>query len=175
MRGATSFARIRTVRDVVNPTFREACEMLGLVETDKSLDDALTEATSFQMPCALRKMFAFIIIFCEYTNIRGLWDKHFESMAEDYRRTHGSSKSVVQLVLRDISDIVRSLGKDIKYCRLPDLDESGDLFAIAFLHKTQKYIAHSLMIVCYPFNKKTDDPSRDYYRELTEEKKSWFQ
>ena len=59
--------RLRTVRDVVNPAFREACEMLGLLETDKSLDDALTEATSFQMPCALRKMFAFIIILCEYT------------------------------------------------------------------------------------------------------------
>ena len=74
------------------------------------------------------------------THIRGLWDKHFESMAEDYRRAHGNSKSVVQLVLRDISDIVHSLGKDIKYCKLPDLDESGDLFAIAFLHKTQNIL-----------------------------------
>lgn len=117
--------------------------MLGLVETDKSLDDALTEAKSFKMPCALRRLFAMIIVFCEYTNIRGLCDKHFESMAEDYRQTHGSCRLVLQLVLKDIADIVRSMGKDMRSYGLPELDES-------------------------------DDKSRDYYRELIEERKIGF-
>jgi len=88
---------------VVSPTFRECCEKLGLVETDRSLDNALSEAVAFQMPCALRRMFATIMVFCEYTNIRTLWDKHFESMAEDYVRVHGNSSSVEQFVLRDIA------------------------------------------------------------------------
>lgn len=149
VRGATSFVSLRTVRGVMEPTFRGACEALGLVETDKSLDDALTEATSFKMPYALRRMFAFIVVFCEYTNIRGLWDKHFESMAEDYRRTHGGSASVVQLVLRDISDIVRSLGKDIKCCGLPDLDESGNLNSKTLFkpHKNINKIDGSLLTI----------------------------
>jgi hypothetical protein len=82
------------VRGVESSTFREACEVIGLVDTDSSLDDAIIEATNFQMPSALRRMFATIVVFCEYTNIRALWDKHFESMAEDYRRTHGNSESV---------------------------------------------------------------------------------
>ena len=32
---------------------------------------------------------------------------------------------VEQLVLRDIADIVRSMGKDIKSYGLPNIDESG--------------------------------------------------
>nr|TKW32380.1 hypothetical protein SEVIR_2G165399v2 [Setaria viridis] len=95
------------------------------------------------MPCALRRLFAMIIVFCEYTNIRGLCDKHFESMAEDYRQTHGSCRLVLQLVLKDIADIVRSMGKDMRSYGLPELDES-------------------------------DDKSRDYYRELIEERKIGF-
>jgi hypothetical protein len=62
VRGPTSFTSLWTVCGVVQPTFREACEVLSLVETDSSLDDALTEATTFKMPCALRKMFATIML-----------------------------------------------------------------------------------------------------------------
>lgn len=98
------------------------------METDKSLDDAMTEAISFKMMCALRRLFAIIVVFCEYTNIHGLWDKHFEAMAEDFQHTHGSSRSVVQMVLRNIADIVGSMGKDIRSYGLPDLDESDNSF-----------------------------------------------
>jgi hypothetical protein len=54
VRGATSFEDLRTVVGVAYSTFREACEKRGLIETDRSVDDCLTEATIFQMPCALR-------------------------------------------------------------------------------------------------------------------------
>ena len=121
VRGSTSFESIRSVK----ACFRDACEELGLVETDRSLDEALTEATAFQMPSALRRMFATIIVFCEYTNIRVLWDKHVEALGEDYHRVHANSAYVEQLVLRDIADIVRSMGKDIKSYGLPNIDESG--------------------------------------------------
>ena len=99
VRGPTSFTSIRTVSGVVSPIFRECCEKLGLVESDSSLDAALNEAVTFQMPYALRRMFATIMVFCEYTNIRALWEKHFDSMAEDYRHVHGNSSNVEQFVL----------------------------------------------------------------------------
>ena len=114
--------------------FRDACEELGLVETDRSLDEALTEATAFQMPSALRRMFATIIVFCEYTNIRALWDKHVGALGEDYRRVLGNSIYAQQLVLRDIADIVRSMGKDIKSYGLPNIDESGGFTAMEILN-----------------------------------------
>ena len=47
VRGPTSFISIRIVRGVVSPTFRECCEKLGLVETDRSLGNALSEAVAF--------------------------------------------------------------------------------------------------------------------------------
>ena len=106
VRGPTSFTSIRTVRGVVSPIFRECCEKLGLVESDSSLDAALNEAVTFQMPYALRRMFATIMVFCEYTNIRALWEKYFDSMAKDYRHVHGKLSNVEQFVLRDIADIV---------------------------------------------------------------------
>jgi hypothetical protein len=49
-------------------------------------------------------------------------------MAEDYCRNNGDESYVVQMVLRDVADIVRSMGKDIKDFGLPHLDESGIFF-----------------------------------------------
>ena len=118
---------------MVSPTFRECCEKLGLVETDRSLDNALSEAVAFQMPCALRRMFATIMVFCEYTNIRTLWDKHFESMAEDYVRVHGNSSCVEQFVLRDIADILSSMGKGIRNYGPPHIHQSGNIFSQLYL------------------------------------------
>ena len=135
VRGPTSFISIRTVRGVVSPTFRECCEKLGLVETDSSLDNALSEAVTFQMPRALRRMFATIMVFyCEYTNIRALWDKHYESMAEDYRHVHGNSLIVEQFVLRDIADILSSIGKDIRNYGLPSMQLSGETFRFFYFY-----------------------------------------
>jgi ATP-dependent DNA helicase PIF1 len=49
-------------------------------------------------------------------------------MAEDCRRNNGDESYVVQMVLRDVADIVRSMGKDIKDFGLPHRDESGTFF-----------------------------------------------
>ena len=47
MRGATSYENLRTVAGITYSTFREACEKRGLIETDRSLDDCLTEFATF--------------------------------------------------------------------------------------------------------------------------------
>ena len=70
---------------VTYSNFREACDKRGLTEMDKSIDDCLIEATTFQMSCALRRLFATILVFCEATNILGLWDKHKDALGEDFR------------------------------------------------------------------------------------------
>jgi hypothetical protein len=75
-------------------TFREACEKRGLIETDTLIDDCLSEATTFQMPCALRRLFATIIVFCESTNIRALWDKHKDALGEYFSRDITNSSVV---------------------------------------------------------------------------------
>jgi len=83
VRGATSFGHLRSQRGTTYAIFRDACEALGYVDTDKSLDDCLTESAQFKMPCALRRLFATIIVFCKRNNVRALWDKHIDSMSDD--------------------------------------------------------------------------------------------
>jgi hypothetical protein len=84
----------------------------------------MTEAATFQMPCALRQLFATILVFCEATEIRKLWDKHLPSMSEDYRRNQSNEAALEQMVLRDIRHMLQSMGKDIKSYELPDLLET---------------------------------------------------
>jgi hypothetical protein len=103
--------------------FWEACEVRGLVDTYASLDKCLEEASKWQISYSLRRLFAIIMVFCEASNIRYLWDKHFEAMSEDYRRTMSNNlKFVQQMVLNDIDDIVSSMDKDIRDYGLPELD-----------------------------------------------------
>ena len=73
-------------------------------------------------------MFATIMVYCEYTNILALWDKHFESMAEYYVCVHGNSSSVEQFVFRDIADILFSMSKDIRNYGLPIMHQTGNIF-----------------------------------------------
>jgi hypothetical protein len=124
VRGATSFDDLKTVNGRLCGSYREACEQLGLIEQDKSIDDCMTEAATFQMPYALRRLFATILVFCEATEIRKLWDKHLPSMSEDYRRDQPNEAALEQMVLRDIRDLVHSMGKDIRSYGLPDLVET---------------------------------------------------
>jgi len=113
------------VAGVTYSTFREACEKRGLIETDRSIDDCLTEATTFQMPCALRRLFATILVFGEATNIRGLWDKHKDALGEDFSRDNTNTSTVEQMVLRDIRDMLHSMGKDIRDFGLPPICDMG--------------------------------------------------
>lgn len=69
IRSATSFDALKTVNGNPCSSFREACEHLGLIEHDRTLDDCMTEAATFQMPSALRWLFATILVFCEVTEI----------------------------------------------------------------------------------------------------------
>ncbi|KAL6640358.1 hypothetical protein ACP70R_022207 [Stipagrostis hirtigluma subsp. patula] len=124
--GTTSFEDLRMVNGEILPTFREAAERRGLLESDNSLDECLTEATLFQMPSSLRRLFATILVFCEPNNVRRLWQRHLEAMSEDYRRRSKCKVALEQMVLIDIRNMLQSMGKDIKSFPLPAIDETYD-------------------------------------------------
>jgi ATP-dependent DNA helicase PIF1 len=75
-------------------SFREAADVLGLIDGDNSWDGALKEATIWAMPSSIRRLFATILVFGEPTNVHGLWDKHLEVMGEDYRHNYPCKKAV---------------------------------------------------------------------------------
>jgi ATP-dependent DNA helicase PIF1 len=112
---ATSYEHLRTIDGVLLPSFCEAAKRRGLIEEDNTLDECLTEATLFQMPSSLRRLFATILIFCEPHNVMGLWIKHYDAMSEDYSHNNPSLDLVQQMVLIDTRNMLQSMGKDISH------------------------------------------------------------
>jgi ATP-dependent DNA helicase PIF1 len=124
--GATSYVDLRTMDGVTLPTFREAAERRGLLESDNTLDDCLTERALFQMPSALRRLFATILVYCEPSDVAVLWQKHLDAMSEDYQHRSQSKTHVEQMVLIDIRNMLQSMGKDIKTFLLPPIIDTYD-------------------------------------------------
>ena len=60
--GAKSYEDLYTIDGHVAKAFQVACNLIGLIEDDNEWNNALMEATGFQMPKALRRMFALILI-----------------------------------------------------------------------------------------------------------------
>ncbi|PWZ34005.1 hypothetical protein Zm00014a_020355 [Zea mays] len=130
--GATSYVDLRTMDGVTLPTFREAAERRGLLESDNTLDDCLTERALFQMPSALRRLFATILVYCEPSDVAVLWQKHLDAMSEDYQHRSQSKTHVEQMVLIDIRNMLQSMGKDIKtFLLLPIIDTYDDAIGTA--------------------------------------------
>nr|XP_040251426.1 uncharacterized protein LOC120968594 [Aegilops tauschii subsp. strangulata] len=124
--GKTSFDDLLTVDGVLCGSFTEAAERLGLIEADNMLDNCLTEAEQWAMPCSLRRLFATILVHCEPGDVRGLWDRHLDPMSDDYRRSRTSPIEVEQMVLLDIRGMLQSMGKDIVDFALPSIDDAFD-------------------------------------------------
>ncbi|KAG6695627.1 hypothetical protein I3842_09G107500 [Carya illinoinensis] len=120
VRGPLSFEDLRTVDGVVAPTFREAATMHGLLQRDSSLQDCLHEASLYQMPSSLRRLFATILVYYNPTNPRELWERFKQDMSVDFRSTENSMSDVRMQVLRSISFTLESMGKDINSFHLLD-------------------------------------------------------
>jgi hypothetical protein len=61
------------------------------------------------MPYALRRLFITILVFCESSDVFGMWEKHKEAMSEDYKRNNQSTFMVEQMVLIDIQKLLQSM------------------------------------------------------------------
>ena len=85
--GAQSFEDLRTVGGVLLPTFQAAARRLGLLADDEEWDACLTEAATYQMLAALRRLFATLLLFCSPASPYELWLRHRGSMTEDFVRT----------------------------------------------------------------------------------------
>ncbi|KAH9536339.1 hypothetical protein CY35_17G102200 [Sphagnum magellanicum] len=72
VKGATSYEHLRTVDGKEHHTFKDACIAM-----------ALEEAGVWASGRQLRDMFASMLMFCEVTNPRQLWDAHWEFLSDD--------------------------------------------------------------------------------------------
>ncbi|XP_050897527.1 uncharacterized protein LOC127104385 [Lathyrus oleraceus] len=118
----TSWEYLLTNNGMTFSTFKKSAEDRGFLETDHSIRDCLVEATSFRMPYALRRLSVTILIFCEPTDVRGLWNEFFTHMVEDYRTTNNVVESnLTNMLLKDLNELLNLHGKKIDDYDLPSL------------------------------------------------------
>lgn len=58
-------------------TCKETCYKQGLLHTDKHYDNGLQETSLYRTPQKLCHLFAIILVFCNLSDARSLWEKHF--------------------------------------------------------------------------------------------------
>ncbi|XP_074303199.1 uncharacterized protein LOC141637624 [Silene latifolia] len=71
------------------------------------------EAHRFQMPFALRRLFATLLIYCSPKSPRLLWDRFLPALSEDYSLAFPEKpRKVLNLTLKSICYIIESMGKN---------------------------------------------------------------
>ena len=142
-RGKTSFTDLRTLPGEVNPceTYKEVCLRLGLLQDDTEWDTALTEAASTGYCNALRELFIVILLYCEPSNPRQLFDNHWEQWVDDFqyraekrgRVLEKGSDTLKTMVLLDIEERLQSFEKSLKDFSLP-IPSEDELLLVAEQH-----------------------------------------
>ena len=117
--GPTCFQDLRVVEGETCPTFKEACLRLQLLEDDREWSECMTEAAFTQSANSLRALFVTVLTFCEPAEPLRLYDQHWESLSEDFRRRRqlqGVSQDAVEGaslndLLCDLNDRLQQHGR----------------------------------------------------------------
>lgn len=83
LKGPTSFKDILTVNGKEYKKFKESCVARGLLEGDEEWHEAMTEAASWATPQQLRELFVMLLVHCEVSSPRKLWNAFWKFMSED--------------------------------------------------------------------------------------------
>ncbi|KAG2765086.1 hypothetical protein PC129_g6013 [Phytophthora cactorum] len=128
-KGPTSFEDLRTVDGVVYPTFQSAAQHGGYLDDDTEWIECMSEAAGFQMPYQLRESFATLLEYPMPTDVRGLWDRFYKDLSEDYSRTYRDlleplrSSTVMFKTLHSIQELLQVSGFSVHDFDLPQLSQ----------------------------------------------------
>lgn len=106
VRWPKSFQDLLTVSGLRFHTFKASVQRMGLLEDDDSSRPCLLEAVATHMPSALRRLFVAILMYCEPTILRRLWDEFQSLMIEDYAQTSNNNIYVINLLLRNLNGLL---------------------------------------------------------------------
>ncbi|XP_075099143.1 uncharacterized protein LOC142176010 [Nicotiana tabacum] len=122
VRGPKSYQDLCKVDDKCCSTFREAIEKRGLLHYDNNLVECMSEATNYQMPYCLRRLFAALLVYCNPANPTELWKQFEDSMSEDFKiLPNMNAKDIRFMALNHINDILHLMGHDInEYNLIPE-------------------------------------------------------
>lgn len=124
--GPTSFEDLRTYNGITYSTFQEAARERLLISSDAEWEKTLEHAALVDMPNCMRKMFAYLLCYCEVSNPLALWNAFKTFMCEDFRRRGYSECQSENKALRRIEAILLHLGKNLKDFNLPNVPSNMD-------------------------------------------------
>ncbi|KAL0349933.1 UNVERIFIED_CONTAM: hypothetical protein Sradi_4142500 [Sesamum radiatum] len=135
VRGPKSFDDLLTVNNLHYPTFKQAAEKRGFLEEDDSIRQCLIEARAVRMPSALRRLFDTILLYCQPTGVRQLWEANYPYMIEDYPFSSSTNNVLIlNRLLHEINSILLQHKRSLKEFDLPQIAEDyQDLRSISSL------------------------------------------
>lgn len=127
VKGPTGFQDLLTVNGITYPTFKQAAEQRGLLENDNSIRQCMLETANIRMPSALRRLFATILVFCEPTGVRDLWNEFYLHMVEGYPSSSITMDVVrTNRLLNDLKQLLSQHGRRITEFDLPTITTTSD-------------------------------------------------
>jgi hypothetical protein len=136
VKGAKSFSEIRTVTGQEYPTFRLACQALGLLGDDQEWSHALTDAANWSSTYQLRQLFLTLLVLCEVSDPTKLFTNHCANMSEDItyqiNRVSSSSNSsavenfVTSSLIFELEKLLQDAGHSLAHFSLPIPDDIGN-------------------------------------------------
>ncbi|KAJ3707925.1 hypothetical protein LUZ61_011630 [Rhynchospora tenuis] len=129
VRGARSFTELRTVNGTIYPTFKEACNALGLLEDNSEWLSTMQEAAAVASSGQLRRIFVDMLLYSEVADARQLWDSCWPYMGDDIVHRIRSNNNNFEMtvdtdilkdhILYELEDILFERGYSLQYVRLP--------------------------------------------------------
>lgn len=82
-KGATSYEDLRTISGVLYPTFKDACQAMGLLGDDNEWREALREASVWGSATQMRQLFVTIVLFCSVCDVASLFNEFYQYFTDD--------------------------------------------------------------------------------------------
>ncbi|XP_074376704.1 uncharacterized protein LOC141718223 [Apium graveolens] len=118
---------LQTVNGVHYSTFKDACKSLGLLDDDNEWHVVMKECVVSSFPAQIRQLFVHIIVNCQVTDMRKLWDDHWKHMIDDILLKRNelaidpnnvySDKQLQFFALAEIDKLLKSVSKSLKQFR----------------------------------------------------------
>ncbi|UYV73094.1 hypothetical protein LAZ67_10001805 [Cordylochernes scorpioides] len=112
VKAAQSFDDLKTVDEILYPSFREAALARGLFLDDSVWKSTLEDGVVMNIPKQLRELFAYICVFGPPAKPRELWDEFKPHMCEDFCRKHHPNDDACThcegYAMKEINDIFLS-------------------------------------------------------------------
>ena len=121
VRGPTCFEDLRTVEGVLMKSFQEACQILGLLEDDKEIQNAMREACSIRFGDQLIFFFGCILEFCRPGDSLGLWIMFKSDLLYHFVHKRKISEEIAEnIVLHKLKIQLDRSGCTLKEFNLPE-------------------------------------------------------